>query len=93
MDAGGGVVFCAYANCGRGNRLGGKWADRKYDPLTLGATSRTPNLYMGKCSRPEHTVLDGVSSFDGMCRGEEKGENGIGRVEGGNGGGVEAWRY
>lgn len=64
-DAGGGVVFCAYANCGRGNRLGGRWMDRKYDPLSMGATSRTPNLSLGKCARASHPVLSGVTSFDG----------------------------
>jgi len=65
VDAGGGVVFCAYANCGRGNRLGGKWAAQKYDPLTLGTTSRSPNLTLGTRTRPKHPVLDGITEFHG----------------------------
>jgi len=65
VDAGGGVVFCAYANCGRGNRIGGRWEREKYDPLSLGSTSRTPNLSLGICGRPKHPILDGVTSFDG----------------------------
>lgn len=65
VDNGGGVVFCAYANCGRGNRLEGKWAEKKYDPLTLGSTARAPGLYIGKTHDPEHPILDGVSAFEG----------------------------
>lgn len=62
---GGGVVFCAYGNCGRGNRLDGKWANSKLDPLTLGNTSRTPNLTLGKLLDPAHPILEGVESFNG----------------------------
>lgn len=65
VDMGGGVVVCAYANCGRGNRLEGKWADKKYDPLSLGSTSRMSWLRMGKVHDPRHPILDGVSSFEG----------------------------
>jgi hypothetical protein len=89
VDAGGGVVFCAYANCGRGNRLGGKWAAQKYDPLTLGATSRMPSLKLGKCSLPKHPVLYGVTTFDGgeqSSHGDgEAHENGVTIAEWSNG--------
>lgn len=65
VDMGGGVVFCAYGNCGRGNKLEGKWAMKKYDPLTLGATSRSPFLSLGRKLIPNHPILDGVETFDG----------------------------
>lgn len=65
VDLGGGVVFCAYGNCGRGNRLDGKWAARKLDPLILGNTSRTPNLSLGKVHEASHPILHGVDSFNG----------------------------
>lgn len=65
VDMGGGVVFCAYGNCGRGNRLDGKWAEKKYDPLTLGSTARMPYLKLGKVHVEGHAVMDGVDSFDG----------------------------
>jgi hypothetical protein len=65
VEAGGGVVFCAYSNCGRGNKLDGNWAEKKYDPLTLGATSRTPYLSLGKVHSDRHPVLMGVDIFNG----------------------------
>lgn len=65
VEQGGGVVFCAYGNCGRGNRLDGKWAARKLDPLVLGNTSRSANLVLGKILDPVHPILDGVESFHG----------------------------
>jgi len=65
VEMGGGVVFCAYGNCGRGNRLDGRWAAQKLDPLTLGNTSRSPYLSLGKLVNPKHPVLDGVTAFDG----------------------------
>jgi len=65
VESGGGVVFCAYGNCGRGNKLDGKWAEKKYDPLTLGNTTRTPYLHLGKILEANHPILEGVSEFEG----------------------------
>jgi hypothetical protein len=64
VDYGGGVVICTYANCGRGNRLEGKWEKRSLDPLQ-GDTSREANLKMGKVLNPKHPILKGVNSFNG----------------------------
>lgn len=65
VDLGGGVVTCAYTNCGRGNRLSGRWAKGQYDPLVLGATSRAAYLRMGTVHCPSHPILKGVQSFNG----------------------------
>lgn len=65
VESGGGIVFCAYGNCGRGNKLEGRWAEKKYDPLTLGSTVRTPYLAMGKVHDATHPVMEGVSEFEG----------------------------
>jgi len=65
VESGGGVVFCAYGNCGRGNKLDGKWAEKKYDPLILGNTSRTRDLVLGKIHDADHPILEGVTSFNG----------------------------
>lgn len=65
VEMGGGVVFCAYGNCGRGNRLDGRWAAKKYDPLILGNTSRSPYLTLGKVMDARHPILDGVTTFEG----------------------------
>jgi len=65
VESGGGVVFCAYGNCGRGNKLDGKWAEKKYDPLILGNTSRTRDLCIGKVFDSDHPILDGVTTFNG----------------------------
>lgn len=65
VDMGGGVVVCAYSNCGKGNRLEGKWGNGKYDPLSLGSTSRCPNLRIGRVRNPKHPIMKGVNVFDG----------------------------
>lgn len=64
VDLGGGVVICVYANCGRGNRLEGRWEKRGYDPLQ-GDTSRESNLQLGKIKFPNHPIMKGVRSFNG----------------------------
>jgi len=64
VDNGGGVVIGTYSNCGRGNRLEGRWCDGGYDPITLGSTSRTKSLVVGK-SIPNHPILRGVRTFNG----------------------------
>jgi len=64
VDNGGGVVVATYANCGRGNRLEGRWKDGSYDPIQLGSTSRTKALKMGTCLK-NHPVLKGVRHFSG----------------------------
>lgn len=65
VDLGGGVVVCAYTNCGKGNRLAGKWEDGKYDPINLGVTSRSAGLRLGKTRCPSHPIMKGVQSFNG----------------------------
>jgi len=65
VDNGGGVVTGAYSNCGKGNRLEGRWAEGEYDPLKMGSTSRIKQLSMGKVLKPKHTVMNGVASFVG----------------------------
>lgn len=65
VDMGGGVVLCAYTNCGQGNRLEGRWFEQQYGPISLGATSRTPNLRLGKVHFPTHPIMKGVLSFNG----------------------------
>jgi len=65
VDLGGGVVVCAYTNCGTGNSLKGKWAEGNYDPFASGVTTRCRNLRMGKVHSPKHPIMKGVSSFDG----------------------------
>jgi len=65
VDNGGGVVVGAYSNCGKGNRLDGKWAEGEYNPIVLGSTSRTKQLSMGKVLKPQHIIMKGVSSFEG----------------------------
>jgi len=65
VDLGGGVVACAYTNCGRGNRLSGRWASGQYHPLVLGSTTRTANLRMGAVHCPKHPIMKGVQSFNG----------------------------
>lgn len=64
VDMGGGVVICTYANCGKGNRLEGKWEKKGLDPLQ-GETSREANLKLGKIFYPSHPILKGVKSFNG----------------------------
>jgi len=64
VDDGGGVVIGTYSNCGRGNRLEGRWCDFGYDPISLGSTSRTKALSIGK-SIPNHPILRGVRVFNG----------------------------
>jgi len=64
VDNGGGVVIGTYSNCGRGNRLEGRWCDGGYDPISLGSTSRIKSLVVGK-SIPNHPVLRGVLNFNG----------------------------
>lgn len=64
VDDGGGVVIGTYSNCGRGNRLEGRWCDLGYDPIALGSTSRTKALSIGK-SQPNHPILRGVRMFNG----------------------------
>jgi len=65
VDLGGGVVVCAYTNCGKGNRLEGRWCKQQYGPILLGTTSRTQNLYMGHVRCPSHPIMKGVHSFKG----------------------------
>jgi len=64
VDNGGGVVIGTYSNCGRGNRLEGRWCDGGYDPITLGSTSRIKTLAVGK-SIPNHPILRNVRNFNG----------------------------
>jgi len=64
VDDGGGVVVATYSNCGRGNRLEGRWKDGNYDPIQLGTTCRTKALQIGKADM-NHPVLHGVKSFSG----------------------------
>jgi len=64
VDLGGGVVICTYANCGKGNRLEGKWENRGLDPLQ-GSTSRDVSLRLGKVLNPKHPIMKGVHSFNG----------------------------
>jgi len=64
VDNGGGVVIGTYSNCGRGNRLEGKWCAGQYDPLTVGSTSRTKALRLAKCDI-DHPIMHGVKSFNG----------------------------
>jgi len=64
VDNGGGVVVATYSNCGRGNRLEGKWKDGNYDPIQLGTTCRTKALQMGKADM-SHPVLHRVKTFSG----------------------------
>jgi len=64
VDNGGGVVIGTYSNCGRGNRLEGRWCEGTYDPITLGSTSRTKALAINKIV-PNHPILRGVHSFNG----------------------------
>jgi hypothetical protein len=64
VDDGGGVVIGTYSNCGRGNRLEGRWCEGGYDPLTLGSTSRTKSLSIGKIIN-NHPILRGVKAFNG----------------------------
>lgn len=65
VDLGGGVVICSYTNCGKGNRLEGRWCKDQYDPLVLGSTARRAGLRMGKVRMPEHPIMKGVRSFHG----------------------------
>jgi len=64
MDMGGGVVVCTYANCGKGNRLEGKWEKRDFDPMQ-GETSRQAELKLGKVLIHKHPIMNGVLSFNG----------------------------
>jgi len=64
VEDGGGVVIGTYSNCGRGNRLEGRWCEGGYDPITLGSTSRTKALSIGKIIS-SHPILQGVQSFNG----------------------------
>jgi len=65
VDLGGGVVICAYTNCGKGNRLEGRWEKGKYDPVALGVTSRSSGLRLGKLQCPSHPIMKGVQSLNG----------------------------
>jgi len=65
VDLGGGVVLGSYTNCGKGNRLEGRWCKHQYDPLVLGTTSRSPNLRLGRLRCPKHPILKGVRTFNG----------------------------
>lgn len=65
VDDGGGVVVGTYSNCGRGNRLEGRWADGGYDPIALGSTSRVKSLALGKVADGNHPILRGVKAFNG----------------------------
>lgn len=64
VDEGGGVVVGTYSNCGRGNRLEGRWSEVGYDPISLGSTSRVKSLALGK-SITNHPIMRGVKSFNG----------------------------
>jgi len=65
VNNGGGVVLGTYSNCGRGNRLEGKWSEGCYDPLGLGSTSRVKKLALGKIADASHRLMKGVASFEG----------------------------
>lgn len=65
VDLGGGVVTCAYNNCGPGNRLEGRWLKGQYDPLVQGHTLRVPQLRLGAVCVATHPVMKGVRSFNG----------------------------
>jgi len=64
-DMGGGVVVCAYTNCGKGNKLEGRWGKGAYDPVLAGTTSRDVMLKLGKVHFPDHPILRGITSFSG----------------------------
>jgi len=64
VDNGGGVVIGTYTNCGRGNRLEGRWCEAGYDPIVLGTTSRTKTLAVGITTR-SHPIFRGVRTFNG----------------------------
>jgi len=64
VDNGGGVVIGTYSNCGRGNRLEGRWCVGGYDPIALGSTSRVNSLTMAK-SDANHPIMRGVRTFSG----------------------------
>lgn len=65
VENGGGVVLGTYSNCGRGNRLEGKWMDHGYDPFINGSTARIKQLALGKILLPSHRIMEGVKSFEG----------------------------
>jgi len=65
VDDGGGVVVGCYSNCGRGNRILGRWNDQGYDPTREGFTLRSKNLTLGKINEPTHPIMKDVKSFNG----------------------------
>lgn len=65
VDDGGGVVVACYSNCGRGNRILGRWNDQGYDPTREGFTLRSKNLTLGQIIEPMHPIMKDVSSLDG----------------------------
>jgi len=65
VDQGGGVVIAAYANCGKGNRLEGRWLEEGYSPFLDGATQRVSFLKMGKKLQPDHPVLKNINTLSG----------------------------
>jgi len=65
VSHGGGVVLGTYSNCGRGNRLEGKWSEGCYDPVGLGSTSRVKRLALGKVLDRSSRLMKGVTSFEG----------------------------
>jgi len=64
VDNGGGVVIGTYSNCGRGNRLEGRWGESGYDPIVLGTTCRVKSLAVAN-SMQHHPVFRGVRTFNG----------------------------
>ncbi|KAF2068908.1 hypothetical protein CYY_009769 [Polysphondylium violaceum] len=65
VDQGGGVVIAAYANCGKGNRLEGRWLEENYSPFSDGATQRVSFLKMGKRLVPNHPILQNINNLSG----------------------------
>ncbi|KAM9960815.1 hypothetical protein ACTFIW_009967 [Dictyostelium discoideum] len=65
VDSGGGIVIAAYSNCGKGNRLEGRWLEEGYNPFNDGITQRVYKLKMGRKIIPDHPILEGVENFGG----------------------------
>ncbi|KAN0027441.1 hypothetical protein ACTFIU_010395 [Dictyostelium citrinum] len=65
VDSGGGIVIASYSNCGKGNRLEGRWLEEGYNPFNDGITQRVYNLRMGRKNIPDHPILEGVERFGG----------------------------
>ncbi|EGC38994.1 hypothetical protein DICPUDRAFT_45484 [Dictyostelium purpureum] len=65
VDNGGGIVLAAYSNCGKGNRLEGRWLEEEYNPFNDGVTQRVFQLKLGKRYFENHPILENVKDLQG----------------------------